>query len=123
MGLFEKMKVFEDVIDALAPTVSLVTFFDAISEGIDEHIRSQRSVGKSFLGGKTYFSLSEDSKNILIEVKLYYIAEDDSYKKQEFSGNFYFSRIHTSEQQDFIDMLSSDGRFCIEVSEPEQEEP
>lgn len=119
MNLFEHMKVIEDIIDTLTPTVSLNTFFDAISDGIDEHISGQKNTGKTFIGGRTIFSLSEDREKILIEAELYYIAKDHRYIKQEFPGMFWFSRIHESERQKFVNMLGSDGKLCVDVLDPD----
>ncbi len=120
MGFLEKMNAFERFIDMLAPVVSLNTFFDAISDGVDERIRNSIRSGLVFLGGKTHFSLSANRKEIQIDSEVYYEAEGN-YEKQEFSGRFWFSRINTDGQQEFYNMLDENGVLTIEIEAPQED--
>lgn len=117
MNLFGKMDAFERFIDALAPSVSLNTFFDAISEGVDERISHSVQNGLVFLGGKTHFSLSADRKEIRITSEVYYV-KDGEYQKQEFSGKFWFNRINPAGQQEFYNMLDENGVLTVEIEAP-----
>lgn len=117
MSFFDKMNAFEQFIDALAPSVSLNTFFDAISDGVDDRVRSSTQNGLMFLGGKTHFSLSDDRKEIRIASEIYY-EDNGEYQKQEFSGKFWFSRINTAGQQEFCNMLNANGVLTIEIEAP-----
>lgn len=117
MGFLDKMNAFEKFIDVLAPTVSLNTFFDAISDGVDEKICIAMQCGFIFLGGKTHFVLSPDRKEIQIVSEVYYEFEG-KYQKQEFSGRFWFNRINMLGQQEFCSMLDENGVLTIEIDAP-----
>ena len=119
MGIFNKLNAFENIIDKIMPTVSLDTFLASVSDRIDEGIREQRKQGKSFLGGKTFFRLSQNEQDILIDTEIYFIDSSGGYKRQEQSGSFPFMRLHASDRQEFVRSIDDTGRLCIEIDEPD----
>lgn len=118
MSWLHNLNCIENVVDILLPKISLNTFFVSVSDNIDAQIRLQENEGREFVGGKSFFSLSMDEKDIVIKVEVYYISQEKECRKQEFSGRFLLGRLHSIDQQKFKDMLSKSGKICFEISEP-----
>lgn len=114
-----KFEYIERIIDTLSPKVSLDTFFETISDGIDDIIR-ETIAEKSyrFLGGKTYFSLSSDKRQIDIYTEIYYMKLNKEALKQEFSGSFLYSRINSKDRVYFCDMIDEQGYICLDIKQP-----
>lgn len=119
MEYSDGLDFIENIIDVFTPSVSLNTFFDSISDSVDSYISDQKNTGKNFIGGKVYFFLTDDRKEIIIKTQLFYCTIEKNIIKQEFSGKFIFKRIHISDRKKFIDMLDSDGKISVEISEPD----
>lgn len=117
MGLISKAIALEKIVDSLSPSVSINTFFDAVSQEIDKMILESQSNGIVFIGGKTFFSLSETQDEIIINSEMYYKTGED-YAKQEVSGSFWFNRIHSSDRNRFINMLDNSGKLIVEIQKP-----
>lgn len=117
MNFDKTMNSIERFIDFLTPTVSLETFFSAVSEGIDEKIKENQQNGKRFLGGKVRFYLSSNQREICFKTEVYY-EETGEYQKQEFSGEFLLDRIHECDRPKFNEMLDEAGFFTVEIEEP-----
>lgn len=119
MSLENKLNKLENLLDFISPKVSLSTFFDSVSEYIDEHLCETIQLGRKFIGGKANFYLSSNGREIIIEVVLYFFdTMKQEYRKQEFGGTFLFDRLLKGDQAEFRGRIDREGKWCVEVVEP-----
>lgn len=116
--IISKLSQVEEVIDKVTPKVSLDTFMESVGDTIDRLIIREKQVGLRFLGGKTHFSLSEDSEKIEMKVELFFSKPHGEFVKKETKGCYPISMLNQNACEDFMEKLKSEGEYVVEVDEP-----
>ena len=108
---------FHTVVDRFTPKVSLDTFFESISDGIDEFIKDAKKDRYHFLGGKTFFSLDDKRLHIIIKVQLFFQVPGAGFKRLESEGEYLFDLLKSEAKEEFYDCISDNGVYVVEVEE------
>lgn len=117
LGIISKLRRVEEVMDELAPKVSLDTFMESISDTIDDLINQEKENGLLFLGGKSHFYLSEDSDKVEMKVELFFKSRGEFVKK-ETKGCYPISMLNQSARENLVEILQTEGEYVVEVEEP-----
>lgn len=117
-GIISKLSQAEKIIDRITPKVSLDTFMESVSDTIDQLILQEREKGLCFLGGKTYFSLSEDLYKVEIRAELFLIKPTGGVVKKETRGTYPVSMLNQRAYEELVAILQSEGGYIAEIKEP-----
>lgn len=114
-SVFSFLSRINSFIDRYTPKVSLDTFFESVSDGIDDYIGQAREERYYFIGGKTFFSLDENEHNIIIRIQLYFQVPGEGFKKIENEGEYFFDLLNDESKSRFYELVSDYGEYIVEV--------
>lgn len=100
----------------LTPKISLDLFYETIGNRIDNYILGYKQKGYTYLGGKAYFCLDDRGVYIIIDVVLYFYNVDRLIQFNK-NAKYLFSFLNREAKREFINELSVDGVYVVEVIE------